>query len=90
MRFDGTGRSLLSLYRKGAPVLYDVLTDDVVASFAHPKYRNFCTMKSACFAGDKDQVLLFIHLFIFILKKVYEISSRNAMVLSTTHFNIWQ
>ncbi|XP_054723193.1 DDB1- and CUL4-associated factor 5-like [Uloborus diversus] len=58
VRFNNSGTHLLALRRRLPPVLYDITADYFVAEFDHEEYYNSCTMKSCCFAGDKDQYVL--------------------------------
>lgn len=58
VRFNSTGTHLLALRRRLPPVLYDVSTGHTAAEFDHPEYYNSCTMKSCCFAGERDQYVL--------------------------------
>ena len=60
VRFDTLGTRLLALFRKGGPVVYELAEtsceEEISYRMTHGKYQNYCTMKSACFAGDKDEV----------------------------------
>lgn len=57
VRFDYLGRRILGLLRKGGPVLYDVGSESpLLYEFSDANYRNVCTMKTACFFGEKDAV----------------------------------
>ena len=57
VRFSYTGTKLLSLLRKSGPVVYRVDQPHSWIEFCEENhYQNNCTMKSACFGGDKDQV----------------------------------
>lgn len=56
VRFSSDGRQLLALRRRLPPVLFDAAAPVPLVQFDHPGYLNSCTMKSACFAGLKDQV----------------------------------
>ena len=57
VRFDSLGTKLLALFRKDGPVLYDITQEEPLThQFLHQSYRNVCTMKSTCFAGNKDEV----------------------------------
>uniref|UniRef100_A0A8C4WVE4 Uncharacterized protein n=1 Tax=Eptatretus burgeri TaxID=7764 RepID=A0A8C4WVE4_EPTBU len=65
VRFTGDGGRLAALRRRLPPVLYDLGGPRVgggpappPTQFDHPGYFNSCTMKSCCFAGDRDQYLL--------------------------------
>ena len=56
VRFSSDGRQLLALRRRLPPVLFDAAAPVPLAQFDHAGYLNSCTMKSACFAGLRDQV----------------------------------
>ncbi|XP_074646656.1 DDB1- and CUL4-associated factor 5-like [Tubulanus polymorphus] len=58
VRFNRLGDRIISLRRRLPPVLYSIQSADAVYQFDHTGYYNSCTMKSCCFAGDKDQYLL--------------------------------
>lgn len=58
VRFNSTGTHILALRRRLPPVLYDVASGHTAAEFDHPEYYNSCTMKSCCFAGERDQYVL--------------------------------
>ena len=56
VRFDRLGSRLLALRRRLPPALYKVDSTHPIYQFDNPGYYNSCTMKSCCFAGDRDQV----------------------------------
>lgn len=56
VRFNSSGTQLLALRRRLPPVLYDIHSPQSVFEFDNQGYFNSCTMKSCCFAGDRDQV----------------------------------
>ena len=56
VRISQDGERLIALRRKLPPVLYNLHSSVPVFMFDHPGYFNSCTMKSCCFAGDRDQV----------------------------------
>ncbi|XP_068109952.1 DDB1- and CUL4-associated factor 5 [Hyperolius riggenbachi] len=58
VRFNSNGTQLLALRRRLPPVLYDIHSRLPVFQFDNQGYFNSCTMKSCCFAGDKDQYIL--------------------------------
>ncbi|KFM76065.1 DDB1- and CUL4-associated factor 5, partial [Stegodyphus mimosarum] len=58
VRFNSTGTHLLALRRRLPPVLYELTSVLPAAEFDHQEYYNSCTMKSCCFAGDKDEYVL--------------------------------
>ncbi|XP_077296815.1 DDB1- and CUL4-associated factor 5 [Arctopsyche grandis] len=58
VRFDKSGDHILALRRRLPPVLYSTHSSEPRAFFYHPDYYNSCTMKSCCFAGDRDQFVL--------------------------------
>uniref|UniRef100_T1JJB3 Uncharacterized protein n=1 Tax=Strigamia maritima TaxID=126957 RepID=T1JJB3_STRMM len=58
VRFNNTGTRILALRRRLPPVLYNVQSNKPICQFDHREYYNSCTMKSCCFAGDKDQFIL--------------------------------
>ncbi|XP_066934607.1 DDB1- and CUL4-associated factor 5-like isoform X2 [Clytia hemisphaerica] len=62
VRFNILGTRLLALYRKGGPVVYKLdgsnCEKEISHRMNHEKYQNYCTMKSACFAGDKDEYVV--------------------------------
>ena len=55
-RFNSTGTQLLALRRRLPPVLYELHSRLPSFQFDNTGYFNSCTMKSCCFAGDKDPV----------------------------------
>ncbi|CDR00050.1 unnamed protein product [Oncorhynchus mykiss] len=56
VRFNSAGTQLLALRRRLPPVLYELHSRLPSFQFDNQGYFNSCTMKSCCFAGDKDQV----------------------------------
>ncbi|XP_053290139.1 DDB1- and CUL4-associated factor 5 [Pleuronectes platessa] len=58
VRFNSTGTQLLALRRRLPPVLYELHSRLPSYQFDNQGYFNSCTMKSCCFAGDKDQYIL--------------------------------
>ncbi|MEE6491833.1 hypothetical protein FKM82_016395 [Ascaphus truei] len=58
VRFNSTGTRLLALRRRLPPVLYDIHSRLPIFQFDNQGYFNSCTMKSCCFAGDRDQYIL--------------------------------
>lgn len=56
VRFNGDGSLLLALRRRQPPALYRLDASHPVAQFDHWGYYNSCTMKSCCFAGERDEV----------------------------------
>ncbi|KAG0409936.1 hypothetical protein HPB47_012942 [Ixodes persulcatus] len=58
VRFNGDGSLLLALRRRQPPALYRLDASHPVAQFDHWGYYNSCTMKSCCFAGERDEFIL--------------------------------
>uniref|UniRef100_A0A8C9T433 Ddb1 and cul4 associated factor 5 n=1 Tax=Scleropages formosus TaxID=113540 RepID=A0A8C9T433_SCLFO len=58
VRFNSTGTQLLALRRRLPPVLYELHSRLPIFQFDNQGYFNSCTMKSCCFAGDRDQYIL--------------------------------
>ncbi|XP_061700120.1 DDB1- and CUL4-associated factor 5 [Syngnathoides biaculeatus] len=58
VRFNSTGTQLLALRRRLPPVLYELHSRLPSYQFDNQGYFNSCTMKSCCFAGDRDQYIL--------------------------------
>ncbi|XP_078671583.1 LOW QUALITY PROTEIN: uncharacterized protein LOC144911481 [Branchiostoma floridae x Branchiostoma belcheri] len=58
VKFNGLGTQVMGLRRRLPPVLYNLHSPAPACQFDHPGYYNSCTMKSCCFAGDRDQYLL--------------------------------
>ncbi|KAF8770636.1 DDB1- and CUL4-associated factor 5 like protein [Argiope bruennichi] len=58
VRFNSQGTHLLALRRRFPPVLYELSSPQPAAEFDHHEYYNSCTMKSCCFAGERDQYIL--------------------------------
>ncbi|NP_001090592.1 DDB1 and CUL4 associated factor 5 L homeolog [Xenopus laevis] len=58
VRFNSNGTQLLALRRRLPPVLYDIHSRLPIFQFDNQGYFNSCTMKSCCFAGDRDQYIL--------------------------------
>ena len=57
-KFNQLGTQVLSLMRRSGPVLYDLENSGAPMRFSHPEYKNICTLKSPCFVGDTDEVLV--------------------------------
>ncbi|XP_039249234.2 DDB1- and CUL4-associated factor 5-like [Styela clava] len=57
-RFNKTGNQLLCLRRRQCLALYNISDSKSIAEFDCDGYSNYCTMKSCCFAGDKDQYIV--------------------------------
>ena len=57
-KFDQFGTRILALMRRAGPVLFDIGKKRRLIEFSHPEYKNICTLKSPCFVGDADQVVL--------------------------------
>lgn len=58
VRFCRSGNQILALRRRLPPVLFDLHSSVPSCQFDHREYYNSCTMKSCCFAGDRDQYIL--------------------------------
>ncbi|CAH1262418.1 DCAF5 [Branchiostoma lanceolatum] len=58
VKFNALGTQVMGLRRRLPPVLYNLHSNVPACQFDHPGYYNSCTMKSCCFAGDRDQYLL--------------------------------
>ncbi|RVE57592.1 hypothetical protein OJAV_G00217730 [Oryzias javanicus] len=58
VRFNSSGTQLLALRRRLPPVLYELHSRLPSFQFDNQGYFNSCTMKSCCFAGDRDQYIL--------------------------------
>ncbi|XP_061173798.1 DDB1- and CUL4-associated factor 5-like isoform X2 [Saccostrea echinata] len=58
VRINNTGDRILALRRRLPPILYNIHSSKPICEFDHAGYFNSCTMKSCCFAGDKDQYIL--------------------------------
>lgn len=58
VKFNMFGTKILALRRRLPPAIYNVHSPGPVVEFDHSGYYNSCTMKSCCFAGDKDQYIL--------------------------------
>ncbi|XP_050407291.2 DDB1- and CUL4-associated factor 5 [Patella vulgata] len=58
VRINGMGNQILALRRRLPPVIYNIHSSKPVAEFEHMGYFNSCTMKSCCFAGDRDQYVV--------------------------------
>lgn len=56
VRINRSGDQILALRRRLPPILYSIHSNKPLCEFDHTGYFNSCTMKSCCFAGDKDQV----------------------------------
>lgn len=57
-RFNKTGNQLLCLRRRQPMALFNINQSTSIAEFDCEGYSNSCTMKSCCFAGDKDQYIV--------------------------------
>ncbi|KAK3603057.1 hypothetical protein CHS0354_015750 [Potamilus streckersoni] len=58
VRINQSGDQIIALRRRLPPVLYKINSPFTVCEFDHSGYYNSCTMKSCCFAGDRDQYIL--------------------------------
>ncbi|XP_053684779.1 DDB1- and CUL4-associated factor 5 [Sabethes cyaneus] len=58
VRFNSLGTQVLALRRRLPPILFSTASPEPVCQFYHPDYYNSCTMKSCCFAGERDQFVL--------------------------------
>ena len=58
--FNTTGTQLFSMYRSRAPVLHTLWERSALCYFtdSSKKYRNSVTMKSGCFMGQSDEVMM--------------------------------
>ena len=59
VRINRSGNTVIALRRRLPPVMYNIHETSAVCQFDHNGYYNSCTMKSCCFAGDNDQVIVF-------------------------------
>ncbi|XP_066959054.1 DDB1- and CUL4-associated factor 5-like isoform X2 [Macrobrachium rosenbergii] len=57
-KFNRMGTQIVALRRRLPPILYDTQYSKPVCEFDAEHYYNSCTMKSCCFAGDRDQFIL--------------------------------
>ena len=58
VRFNRIGTQLIALRAKLRPALYDVNKTSPVCLFDDEEFKNSCTLKSFCYAGDRDQYLV--------------------------------
>lgn len=56
VKFDFTGTRILALMRRSGPILYKIDDISPIMQFCDSGYQNVCTMKTACFAGHKEEV----------------------------------
>ncbi|KAG8179420.1 hypothetical protein JTE90_026320 [Oedothorax gibbosus] len=88
VRFNSTGTHLLALRRRFPPVLYEITSTQPTAEFDHNEYYNSCTMKSCCFAGDKDQFILSgsddFKLYVWKIPDCVE--AKKGMMVKKAHF----
>ena len=56
--FNSAGTKILGLRKRLPPVLYDVSSPVKRAEFDAHGYYNSCTMKSCCFAGADDELVV--------------------------------
>lgn len=57
-KFNKDGTKIMSLGRRLPPVIYDLHSPLIKAQFDHPGYFNSCTMKSGCFGGPDNDLIL--------------------------------
>lgn len=50
------GNQLLALRLYQAPTMYNPMSPKPILHFDQENYKNSCSFKSCCFAGDRDQV----------------------------------
>lgn len=88
VRFNSTGTHILALRRRLPPVMYDVTSGHSAAEFDHPEYYNSCTMKSCCFAGDRDQYVLSgsDDFKLYVWKIPDNLSPRKRALVNKAHF----
>jgi hypothetical protein len=55
VRFNSNGTHIAALRSKLRPVLYALNDDSPAYVFDHEEFKNSCTLKSCCFAGNNDQ-----------------------------------
>ncbi|CAH1791672.1 unnamed protein product, partial [Owenia fusiformis] len=58
VRINQLGTELVALRRRLPPVLYNLTSETPIHTFDQSGYYNSCTMKSCCFAGDRDQYVV--------------------------------
>ncbi|GFY50484.1 DDB1- and CUL4-associated factor 5 [Trichonephila inaurata madagascariensis] len=88
VRFNSAGTHLLALRRRFPPVLYEITSPQPAAEFDHHEYYNSCTMKSCCFAGDKDQYILSgsDDFKLYVWKIPDSVNSKKGVWVSKAHF----
>lgn len=88
VRFNATGTQILALRRRLPPVLYDVASGHTAVEFDHPEYYNSCTMKSCCFAGERDQYVLSgsDDFKLYIWKIPDNLPSKKRVLVNKAHF----
>lgn len=65
VRINRSGDQILALRRRLPPILYNIHSNKPLCEFDHTGYFNSCTMKSCCFAGDRDQVFHFEFIYMY-------------------------
>ncbi|XP_057316047.1 DDB1- and CUL4-associated factor 5-like isoform X1 [Hydractinia symbiolongicarpus] len=58
VKFDFTGTRILGLMRRSGPILYKIDDISPIMQFSDSGYQNVCTMKTACFAGRKEEYVI--------------------------------
>lgn len=58
VRISRDGKKVIGLRRRLPPVLYNIHSTQALYQFDNAGYYNSCTMKSCCFAGEDDEVIL--------------------------------
>lgn len=58
VRFNARGSLVLVLRRRRPPAIFRLGDVRPLLHLDHPGYRNSCTMKSCCFAGDRDDYVM--------------------------------
>lgn len=88
VRFNSAGTHLLALRRRFPPVLYEISSTQPTAEFDHNEYYNSCTMKSCCFAGDKDQFILSgsDDFKLYVWKIPDPMQTKKGMMVKKAHF----
>lgn len=58
VRFNARGSLVVVLRRRRPPAVFRLADTRPLLHLDHPGYRNSCTMKSCCFAGDRDDYVM--------------------------------
>lgn len=93
VQFNESGKQLAAIRANLRPVIYELNDSNPKVVFDHQDYRNKCTLKSGCFAGDKDQYFVTgsddFSVFVWKIPVFNELADENGPILiSDVHLKL--